>query len=314
MNPSPRCSIIMPAFNVEPFIGEAIASILQQSFFDWELIVVNDGSVDGTSQRVRECHDARIRLIEQGNAGAPAARNRGLAESRGELILFLDADDRLRPTALARLSQALAAAHDACVAYGEGVVMNEQGRVFGSEKGPVFSRRPAGDILASLLQGNVILTLGAALIRASCLKKSGGFREGLRVAQDWELWCRLAATGEFTYLGGEPVIEYRLRSGSIARTHGISIDENFRTIEAVYSHPEIRTRFSEQDLARFRRKREAAAFAFAGSECLKNRSWVPAKLFFLESIRRNPLAARETILLAAAVMQWMPCCLERRLK
>jgi glycosyltransferase involved in cell wall biosynthesis len=304
----------MPAFNVERYIGEAIKSVLNQSVTDWELIIVDDGSTDHTVDKVQELKDSRFRLFQQNNRGAPAARNRGLSESRGDLIIFLDADDRLRPPALERLLQALHASPKACVAYGEGVVMDEDGHVFGPERGPIFSHRPSGDILRTILQRNPILTMGAAITRASSLVKSGGFREDLRIAEDWELWCRLSAIGEFVYIGAKPIIEYRLHSKSLVRTLGMSIDESLRSTEAVYSNPEITKRFTERKLVQLRKKREASAFSLAGTQCIKIHNWTEARHFFFESIRRNPLTPREIILLAVAIMQWMPYSLERRLK
>ncbi len=105
----------MPAYNVEAFIGEAIESVLRQSVSDWELIVVDDGSTDATAGIVRRFTDPRIQFIRQENAGVSAARNRGIAAARGAYFAFLDADDRLRPTALERLSARFEGAPKPCV-------------------------------------------------------------------------------------------------------------------------------------------------------------------------------------------------------
>jgi glycosyltransferase involved in cell wall biosynthesis len=95
-----KVSVIMPAFNAGKFIDEAIASVLSQSLTDWELIVVDDGSVDGTAATASRKSDPRIRVLSQSNAGVSAARNAGLDIARGELVTFLDADDRLPPDSL----------------------------------------------------------------------------------------------------------------------------------------------------------------------------------------------------------------------
>lgn len=95
-----RVSIIMPCYNAARFIDEAIASVLAQTEASWELIVIDDGSTDGSAEIVRRFTDPRIRLITQANAGVSAARNAGLASSRGEFVAFLDADDRMRPDRL----------------------------------------------------------------------------------------------------------------------------------------------------------------------------------------------------------------------
>ena len=176
----------MPAFNVEAYISEAIESILAQSVAEWELIVVDDGSDDGTVRAVQVFHDPRLRLIRQAHAGVGAARNRGIAECGSDMIVFLDADDRLRPGALAQLIGVLEQTPPACLAYGEGVVMNAAGQVFGIASGPLLARRPSGWVLRDILQSNFILT-GGVCVRTEYLRKVGCFQTSLLQGQDWEL-------------------------------------------------------------------------------------------------------------------------------
>lgn len=102
---SPRFSVVIPAWNVESWLPETIASVQNQTITDWELIVVDDGSTDGTAAIVKNVDDARVRLISQPNSGVSIARNRGIAESRGEFIAFLDADDLWSPTHLQRAQE-----------------------------------------------------------------------------------------------------------------------------------------------------------------------------------------------------------------
>ena len=92
-NTNPLVSIIMPAFNAEKSIGRAIESVLNQTYLNLELIIINDGSTDGTSDVVRKYKDARIRLIEQLNTGLSGARNTGLTEVTGKYVVFIDSDD-----------------------------------------------------------------------------------------------------------------------------------------------------------------------------------------------------------------------------
>lgn len=94
---TPAVSIVIPAYNAERWLPEAIASILGQTRTDWELIVVNDGSTDGTSALAKGYHDPRITVIDQPNTGVSAARNTGIAAAKGDHIAFLDADDAMRP-------------------------------------------------------------------------------------------------------------------------------------------------------------------------------------------------------------------------
>ena len=106
--PAPAVSIVTPAYDVARFIGTAVDSVIGQSFPDWEMLVVDDGSRDGTAEQVTARQDPRLRLLRQENQGVSAARSRAMAEARGEAVLFLDADDWLAPDALERLVTALA--------------------------------------------------------------------------------------------------------------------------------------------------------------------------------------------------------------
>ena len=104
---APLISVLMPAWNVAPFIGAAITSVLRQTLPNIELLVVDDGSTDATASIVLAQTDFRVRLLRQANAGVSAARNLAMAEAQGQTLLFLDADDLLAPDALARLAKAL---------------------------------------------------------------------------------------------------------------------------------------------------------------------------------------------------------------
>ena len=113
---APLVSIIMPAYNVERGIRQALDSVLMQTFCDWECIVINDGSSDTTPLIVSSVADARIRLISQGNGGVAVARNKGLEVAQGQYIAFLDADDVWHPQALEHMCSALDAnpCYDLC--------------------------------------------------------------------------------------------------------------------------------------------------------------------------------------------------------
>jgi len=274
--------------------------------------VVDDGCTDATAEVAKQFKDTRIHLVRQKNAGISAARNRGIKEACSDYGIFLDADDRLRPKAMERLLMTLQKAPKACVAYGEAVVMNEWGCVFGSESGPVFSSRPSGNVLKFILHKGFFL-VGAAIVRVNFISKVGGFRNDLRVGEDWEMWCRLATIGEFVYIGKEPIMERRLRPDSITRTHLDPPAEWFRSVEVVFSNPELRRFFKEDELLSLRKKRESAIYGKIGSRFLQVRNWARARHYFLKSLRLNPASPREIILLCASLVRCMPSPLERRL-
>jgi glycosyltransferase involved in cell wall biosynthesis len=295
----------MPAFNAERFLEDAIRSVVTQSHPSWELLVVDDGSTDRTLEVARSIADPRVRVFTQANGGTAAARNKGLRESRGQFVVFLDADDRLRRTALTRLVETLHNAPACVVAYGEIRAIDEQGDDLDKPR-PRLGERPSGELLGALLVRNRIVTPGAACIRRSGLTEVGPFDERLRFAEDWELWCRLATIGEFRYVGGEPVTDYRVHPASKVRMSGLDIAREFDCIEAIYSNPKLETRFDAATLAKYRRRSEATAHSFVADRHIKVRDWRGARRHLVEALRSDPWRAREILLFAFCVLRWLP--------
>jgi len=175
----PRCSIVIAAYNVERYVAEAIRSALGQTYGDREVIVVDDGSEDGTASRIAEFGD-RIVFIEQAHRGAAAARNRGIQAARGEFIALLDADDIWAP---GRIEEHVAFLDDH-PEFGLVTPSLIVGR----------SRFHAEDQAFWIGQTNFVSY--SALVRREAYERHGTFDEALTAAMDWELWIRLVAGGE----------------------------------------------------------------------------------------------------------------------
>jgi glycosyltransferase involved in cell wall biosynthesis len=311
--PSADCSIVIPAHQAEPFLAETLASALGQSAPPSAIIVVDDGSSDGTAAVAERFRERGVQLIRQAGSGPGAARNRGFAEVHSPRVVFLDADDRLCPDALERFGAALDQRPDALVVYGEVVTIDARGARRGTGGPPRFGSRPSGDVFRPMLEQPFIVSPGAACVRAEAVARLGGFRPDL-TWEDWELWCRLALEGAFYYLGGPPVLERRIHDESISATLGTRAETSLRVIESVLDRPELAERFSPGDLARLRRRGEASVHARVGSECLKLRRWGDARRALGASLRLRPASPREWVLYAAAWARRLPEPLARRLK
>jgi glycosyltransferase involved in cell wall biosynthesis len=210
-------SVVIPTRNRKLFLSEAITTVVEQTFLDWELIVVDDGSTDDTQEFLRTLHDPRIRSIRRENQGGPSiARNAGLAEARGELIMFLDDDDLLRPYTLARLVSALRSHSDAVAAVGACRLFRENGD---SIKVYHPARAYTGTIWREFLFG-WWSNSGQNLYRIASIKGIGGFDPALPRAQDRKLWLDVAWRGRVCVL---PFVamEYRQHAGQ--RTEGPDI-------------------------------------------------------------------------------------------
>jgi Fe2+ transport system protein FeoA len=215
---APAVSVIMACHNAAAFIQDAIGSIVRQSLYNLELIVVDDGSTDG-SPAITEAwaaRDSRVTVIRlDGNRGAAAARNLALGRVRGEWVAILDADDVAQPDRLeAQLEYARR--DDRTVLVGaDSVEIDEGGRVLGR------FRYPAGD--AELRRR--LLALGAfpphssMLIRHAALARTSGYDQRFVPSEDYELYCRLAPLGRFASVG-RPLVQMRRYSGSLSAIGG----------------------------------------------------------------------------------------------
>ncbi len=182
-------SVVMPCYNAAPYVREAIASVLQQGYSSVELIVVDDGSTDGSTEIIQELaqtHPDRIRLLHQNRAGPYAARNRGLALAQGNYVAFLDADDYWHPNALAELHVALTGSR-ADLAY-----CGWQ-NVGAAAEGPQPYVPPAMDdenILAHFLKA-CPWPINGVLIQRQLIDSMRGFSERRATAMDYDLWLRM---------------------------------------------------------------------------------------------------------------------------
>jgi len=212
----PRVSIVMPIYNGQRYLAQAIDSMLTQTFAVFELVVVNDGSTDRTEDIVSAiaASDKRVRLISQQNTGIVGALNRGLDEARGELIARMDADDVALPQ---RLESQIAYldAHPDCVAVGSRCTLIDAYDVaYGSDEQPldhesIDARHMGG-------KGGGIMH-PTALIRADAIKQIGGYRQQTCWAEDLDLFLRLAEIGQLANLP-DHLLRYRVHAQSVSRS------------------------------------------------------------------------------------------------
>jgi glycosyltransferase involved in cell wall biosynthesis len=208
----PSVSVVVPAYGHADYISATLASVFQQTFRDFEIIVVNDGSPDNTGEVVRPYVEAgRIRYYEQKNAGQAAARNAGLRYARGEFIAYVDDDDLWPGDKLEWQVASLRAHPTAVAAYGY-AHLTGNGENFRQPR----EAGPTGAIKESLLGGNFIVSPGQVLIRASDLHAIGGFDEKIKGADDWDLWLRLSERGHFKY-EEHCALRYRCHAGNASR-------------------------------------------------------------------------------------------------
>jgi glycosyltransferase involved in cell wall biosynthesis len=205
-------SVVIPTRNHARYLGDTLASVFTQSFRDFELIVVDDGSDDGTAELLRSLEEGgQARCLFAEHAGAAAARNLGIGIARGEFIALLDDDDLWPSDKIEWQVAALDGRREAVLVYG---FME----TIGDQAGEVFPRSdaPEGPVHRRFLERNWIRSPGQALIRAAALRAVDGFDPTLWGADDWDLYLRLSLHGEFAY---EPrrALWHRTHSGNASR-------------------------------------------------------------------------------------------------
>jgi SAM-dependent methyltransferase len=205
-------TVVMPVFNAEATLERAVASLIAQPFRDWEAVLVDDGSTDGSLALARRlaAKDGRVRVVHQANGGAGSARNRGIAEAKTEWLLFLDSDDYLDRQALRRLFAASQADPAADVVAGRGARVDASGRTW------PFPRFDLSEPF-SVLSGQCALVIHCAIVRRARAVEVGGFDATLPTSEDWDFWQKLARTGvRFHQI--EPVVAfYHSNPGSLSK-------------------------------------------------------------------------------------------------
>lgn len=213
-------SVVIPLYNKEKYILRAIDSVLAQTHFDFELIVVDDGSTDNSAKLVNTIKDKRVTLVSQANGGVSKARNTGVRKAKARWVAFLDADDEYEPDFLKEAASFLKNnAHSNLSFIGANYYIGSKSRVahtdviksgiydyftlFGNQKSPNHSS-------TTVINKDVFLSIG-------------GFPEGIKQFEDWIAWFKLGLSGNFGYLS-TPLGVYHFVENSVARTKRNPVD------------------------------------------------------------------------------------------
>ncbi|HEX9029118.1 MAG TPA: glycosyltransferase, partial [Anaerolineales bacterium] len=235
----PKVTVLLPTYNRADLLATAIQSVLAQTYPDFELIVIDDGSTDRTAELVHSFREPRLRYVYQENRGISAALNRGVHLARGEYIARVDSDDRWLPDLLEREIAVLDCQPEVGLVYSKAQAMDPGGaplpQILGApEKYP-------GQTLKSILYGDFVCTI-TAIIRRRCLDQAGLFDEALKGNEDWDMWVRLAAICRFAYLD-QVLANFRQHTGRTTggkSPHFVNIAEGrFYLLDKAFSRPDL---------------------------------------------------------------------------
>ncbi len=228
--PSVAVSVVIPTYKHRDWILDTLASVYRQTFTDFEVIIVNDGSTDDTAQVVKQIVAERgIRYFEQTNAGQSRARNFGISQANGEFVALLDDDDLWPVEKLEWQVATLRSCPEAVMAYGGVQLISDvRTEINSDEMYTAQGKPPSGQIREALLRQNRIWSPGQTLIRATALAKTGGLDEAIWGVDDWDLYLRLSELGSIEYrdkLG----LRYRKHAGN-ASQNALRMCSNYRKV------------------------------------------------------------------------------------
>jgi glycosyltransferase involved in cell wall biosynthesis len=277
----PRVSAIIPTYNAPHFLVQSVESVLAQDYGDYELIVIDDGSGPETRAAL-EPYMQRIRYIYQDNAGPSAARNRGIKESSGEFLAFLDHDDLWLPEKLKSQVEFMDAHQEFPLTY-------HAVDYFADDRELDLPQRegPSGDVLAKLFKRIFLITL-AVMCRRECFEKCGCFNEELRFAQDYDMWLRMALNYDFGYID-KMLGRYRFHEANLSWENDIRhFTEKMTIRESIYAGKTAAERIPRK---LYRREIASVTFKLAKMHLAKDEV-EKSREMIAKSIRHRPVEPR----------------------
>ena len=269
----PKVSVIMPTFNRIKYLCEAIDSVLAQTYKDYEIIVVDDGSMDDTKEALK-CYGDRIRYFYCNNRGVAGARNFGINQASGEYIAFLDDDDLWLNDKLARQIPVLDNDHMLAFVCADTYVIDARGRVIKAWRKGVHNQETFG----SLYESDFAYTL-TVVARKSCLNEVGPFDEMLTGSEDYDMWLRLAKKYKFKHI---PLFlaKYRLHENNQSKDYDLRLKKH----KIIAAKPAIAAGISLIQ----RQRRAAKDYYMFGTHHYDARNFYKAGIYYLRAVLNFP--------------------------
>jgi glycosyltransferase involved in cell wall biosynthesis len=300
----PAVSVIMPAYNVAPYIGDALASVLAQTFTDFEVVVTDDGSTDETAAIVGPIasRDERVRLLRKTNGGLSSARNHALRHAAGDVFALLDSDDLWDPGFLEAQVAVLRARPDVGVVTGNARYLG--GPRDGQPARPWPDSRPEPSLATILADEQAIFIM--SVFRREVYASLGDFDESMRTNEDYDYWLRAAAAGFQFARHDRPLGQYRVRGDSLSASE----ERMLRGILRVYGKlaPSLEDRPERAILDRQVGRFEAELLAAQAKHAIEAGRFGEAAAFLDALHERRPALS---IAIARLMARWTPGMLSR---
>ncbi|MCS7272645.1 MAG: glycosyltransferase [Fimbriimonadales bacterium] len=300
---SPRVSVLIPSYNHARFLPATLQSVFDQTYTDYEIVVVDDGSTDGSVELLRSYGD-RIRLFTQQNRGTYPTLNRCVAESRGEYLAILNSDDLWAPTKLEKQVAFLDAHPQVGLVHTGGHFIDAEGRILSNNPlGFPWPRTPTGNIIELLVRYNRIVP-SSAVLRRECFERVGGFREDLYGLGDWEMWLRVALEYDIGYID-EPLTLYRVHGANAFLQHRRLLEDEVKVrSETIHA---CETRFMQRaNDPRAMRLALAHSYACLGTDYALLGDRKRARQAYIRSLQLYPLRFKSVLRLMLTFLPIKP--------
>jgi glycosyltransferase involved in cell wall biosynthesis len=289
---TPTVSVVMPTFNRLEHLRAAIASVHVQTFEDWELIVVDDGSDDATREHLRSVQHPRTTVVLEPHTGVPAtARNRGIALARGRYIAFLDSDDCWAPSKLERQLELMRAAPARRWSYTAVRRIDDSGRALAPSR--VAWVPYSGWILKHVLNVDAQIAMPTVMAEAAFVRELGGFDEQLRMIEDYDLWARMAMKSEVG-VDDEPTAD--------VRNHGeqLTLDRGGKLAGWAAFYAKMEALVPTEPLRALCRERRNEHVLLLAAEHARTRDWAALRRALGRAVRAHALSPRGWLRVAKA--------------
>ncbi|MDF0750462.1 glycosyltransferase [Marinobacter sp. 71-i] len=289
---NPLVSIVTPTYNRADFIEQAVNSVLAQTYANFELLIVDDGSTDNTRELLEPAlADSRVRYFHQENQGQSVARNLAISEAKGDFVCFLDSDNYWPPEKLEKQVELFRQHSDYDVIYGDIIIIDETGKEVTRKN----MSRYSGHIARYMIRDNCV-SMNTAMAKRRCFDELGAMSGKRRVADDYDLWLRFSARFRFLYVP-EFFAYYRVMDDQISSDKTRRFDSNWQIITDF--RREFPDAMSEQDFdsgfaAFHSRKARYLASQGARSEAMTE---------MLKALRLRPLRRASWRSLAAVLLK-----------
>jgi glycosyltransferase involved in cell wall biosynthesis len=272
----PKVTVVIPAYNAMRYLPETMETALAQTFTDFEVLVVNDGSTDHTAEWVSQVTDPRVRIVSQENKGLAGARNTGIAHAKGEYIAYLDADDLWEPTKLEKQVRCLDENPEVGLVYTWTALADQDGK----STGRVISSHAEGNVWQELIEFNMVCCGSTPLIRRSCFDVVGLFSPDVSPSDDWDMWLRIANKFSFGVVK-EALIRYRQHPSNSSKNFQLMLDTSRTLIERTFASAPTESLY-------LRNRSYGSIYLYLGWRAIENMDYKQAMHFRQQACAHRP--------------------------